>query len=76
MAGDPVSFDFVAALQSVKGGMGATSLAAWGVWAGPQAKQFQEPLTIWASGVCLAAMVLGISLLTIAVGRTIFARAA
>lgn len=72
MAGEAPAFDLVAAVQNVKGGTGALALAGWGVWAGPQAKDFAPVLATYASGVCLAAMVIGVGFLTIAIGKTIF----
>ena len=72
MPADSQPFDLVAAVQSVKGGTGALALSGWGVWAGPQAKEFLPDFAPWASGVCLVAMVIGVVLLAIAVGKSIF----
>ncbi len=70
----PTAIDLMASIQKIRGGPGAMALAAWGMWAGVQAKQFHEPMIVCATSICLIAASLGVTLLTITVCRSVFAK--
>jgi hypothetical protein len=55
--------NFVELAKSAKA-VPATLLAAWGTYGGQYAAPFDPLFRPWASGVCLAAMVIGGALLT------------
>ena len=50
------------------------ALAAWGMWAGGQAKQFHEPMIVCATSICLIAASLGVILLAFTVCRSVLAK--
>lgn len=66
--------DLIALVQKTKGGPGALALAAWGMWAGGQARQFHEPMIVCATSICLIAASLGVILLTVTVFRSVFSK--
>jgi len=70
----PTAIDLIASVQQVRGGTGALALAAWGMWAGGQAKQFHEPMIVCATSICLIAASLGVTLLAFTVCRSVFAK--